>query len=66
MSSTKHASTGITLAFIITMIMRDTHRQSRPANGFEPGSKPAYPPLRPAGYAMGLPRLFPPEQAFPR
>jgi hypothetical protein len=55
---------GITLAFIITMIIRDTHMESRSAHGFEPGSKPGVPPPSPSRPCYGLTSAIPPGTSF--
>ena len=39
---------------------------SKSARELEPRREPERLLLHPPGNAMGLPRLFPPEQAFPR
>jgi hypothetical protein len=55
---------GITLAFIITMIIRDTHSQPRSAHGFEPGPKPGVPSASHSWPCYGLTSAIPPGTSF--
>ena len=55
---------GITLADIITMIIRDIHSQPRSAHGLEPGPKPGAPSSSPSRPCYGLTSAIPPGTSF--